>query len=787
MVEAIEPRAESGANAWSGMLTDAVTKCGRDSERRLYMYGISSNRCPKCQARLRGDNSTCINCHYSHKTLRKCMRCSQKNEPVMWCAECDAYFCANCHKKPHVLILGSSKPHHCFPIDSASGKHFVEAAWSDEFTEKVRTVYRLRLHNKMQADEAKTKSTDQQPSAVVNGAVDQPVSSNGASSTATAPMTPTTDNEVAGASSVSTATVPPTTGAQDQSRKRQLPGVDDGRNNKVIRASESLRSDGKPSVPTDGMSLYDRVRAMHDMRVKAAQFNVPQARSPKANLNHILSQRTDERTHQKREQEERAKREANHKLQQQELYRQQEQARIEQLKKTQQHEQEQAAKRRQQEERQRQELQKQQEVQRLQAEQRRQEEMRQQALIREQERHRCLMEERTRQEQIMREQEARRQAEAHSLMQDGNRIVSQAQHALNTQPGFAVGSVAPSSVAAPVPPTPNARFTRIPSPVSVSPHTLRFQPTTPSPTSQAFPFQPAPVSSGYSSMTNEHGSQVYHGHPAVLMSRFETVSQAPDGNHHLVVRNPNGQQQQQQQPDFSDAMVPHRMTAGAGEGRFSPTTPMSTRVRQNPSKSGEDDELRAIWVSDYDNVNALVMQLDVEITRRTEEGHEFVHRSNNITIPEQLKIQINNLRAQRDAALKKRFESVVRVLIFSEAVRSFAQHNEHANIWSDVPAVLTSSHKKCAELAAEVREFECEAQKLREGIDEAVSSGNPAQMQNVARLGALIADLEQKIRTSNGERDKQFIFMFQFSDTLRNMVRAEWSVPGRGYRLQARQ
>ncbi|KAG6967931.1 hypothetical protein JG687_00004005 [Phytophthora cactorum] len=222
-------------------------------------------------------------------------------------------------------------------------------------------------------------------------------------------------------------------------------------------------------------------------------------------------------------------------------------------------------------------------------------------------------------------------------------------------------------------------------------------------------------------------------------------------------------------------MVPHRMTAGAGEGRFS------------PSKSGEDDELRAIWVSDYDNVNALVMQLDVEITKRTEEGHEFVHRSNNITIPEQLKIQISNLRAQRDSAIKKRFESIVRVLIFSEAVRSFARQNEHANIWGDVPAVLTSSHKKCAELAAEIREFECQAQKLREGIDEAVSSGNPAQMQNVAHLGALIADLEQKTRASNGERDKQFIFMFQFSDTVRKMVRAEWAAPGRGLRLQASQ
>ncbi|OWZ23586.1 hypothetical protein PHMEG_0001492 [Phytophthora megakarya] len=220
-------------------------------------------------------------------------------------------------------------------------------------------------------------------------------------------------------------------------------------------------------------------------------------------------------------------------------------------------------------------------------------------------------------------------------------------------------------------------------------------------------------------------------------------------------------------------MVPHRMTTGAGS--FS------------PSKSGEDDELRAIWVSDYDNVNALVMRMDSDITKLTEEGHQFVHRSNNITIPEQLKLQINNLRAQREAAVKKRFESVVRVLIFSEAVRSFAQQNEHSNIWSNVPEVLKASHKKCAELATEIREYERQAQQLREGIDEAVSSGNPAQMQNVAHLGALIADLERKTRASNGERDKQFIFMFQFSDTLRSMVRDEWAAPGRGYRLPSSQ
>lgn len=231
------------------------------------------------------------------------------------------------------------------------------------------------------------------------------------------------------------------------------------------------------------------------------------------------------------------------------------------------------------------------------------------------------------------------------------------------------------------------------------------------------------------------------------------------------------EQEQEHQPAFSEAMVPRQTSGG-----FS------------PSKTGEDDELRAIWVSDYDKVNALIAQLDKEILKRTEEGHSFVHMSNNITIPEQLKLKINQLRAQRDAAIKKRLESVVRVLIFSDAVRSFAQQNEHTNIWSDVPEVLKASHKKCAELAADIEEFEGQAQKLREGIDEAVSSGNPAQMQNVAHLGALIADLERKIRASNAERDKQFIFMFQFSDTLRSMVRSEWATSGRGgYQLQSSQ
>ncbi|GMF31150.1 unnamed protein product [Phytophthora fragariaefolia] len=780
-------------------------------------------------------------------------------------------------------MLGSTKPHHCFAIDGASGKHLAESSWSDGFVAMVQATYRVRLHDKLQADKAPTPtpaaSEKQQQStataaAAGDGAADQTAaasqpkhgaevsSPNGSASTASAPAT------VSGATGTPASAsndIPPTSSnahTQEQSRKRQLPGSDEARdrNQKAIRSEGSSRAGGPvAAAPTDGMSLYDRVKAMHDMRAKAAKANASQAPLPKMSLSKLLSQQNggqqqkhedtgvtkdqvqleQERAQMRSEQQpqlelERAECvqveqqrlaevrrqmeerlvEQRQKLQQEEKQRQEERQRQEELKRQEeqkqqeelrrqaeeqrqeelhrQAEQQQQEEKQRQEERQRQEElkrqeeQKQQEELRRQAEQLRQEELRRQAEQQRQEelrrqaeeqrqeeqrwqeeqRHQRLLEERMRHEHTLRQEELRRQH------QTGHTFVSQAQHAQHPQSGFAVASMPLANISAPMLHPSHARFTRVPSPVSVPPHVPHFESASPSPMAQHQHHSgpSIPVANGY---TPVDGNQVYHGH-GTPVSRFETIAQEPGENHHLVVRNPSVQQQEHQQPSgFSEAMVPHQMPLEA-EG-FS------------PSKTGEDDELRAIWVSDYDNVNTLVSQLDKEILKRTEEGHSFVHMSNNITIPEQLKLKINQLRAQRDAAVKKRFESVVRVLIFSDAVRSFDQQNEHTNIWSDVPEVLKASHKKCAELATDIREFERQAQKLREGIDEAVSSGNPAQMQNVPHLGALIADLERQIRASNSERDKQFIFMFQFCDALRNMVRSEWAAPDRGYQLPSSQ
>ncbi|RLN88999.1 hypothetical protein BBJ28_00004115 [Nothophytophthora sp. Chile5] len=253
-------------------------------------------------------------------------------------------------------------------------------------------------------------------------------------------------------------------------------------------------------------------------------------------------------------------------------------------------------------------------------------------------------------------------------------------------------------------------------------------------------------------------------------SGFEAAARAVQEearNRDLVVRGRSAQQP----VGSSDAMVAHQPVARGGGG-FNPSMPSTG--------GGDDDGLRAVWISDYDHINARIMELEAQIVRKTEEGHAFVHRFDNITIPDDLKLQISQLRAQLDTALGIRFKSVIRVLIFSTAVRAFAQQNEHANIWSDVPEVLNASHRRCAELASEISDLERSAQGFRRSIDTAVSSG---QMQNVPQLGALLKDVERKIQSTNAERGKQFSFMFQFSEALRRMVVAEWggTLPGEDY------
>uniref|UniRef100_M4BH48 B box-type domain-containing protein n=1 Tax=Hyaloperonospora arabidopsidis (strain Emoy2) TaxID=559515 RepID=M4BH48_HYAAE len=759
----------------------------------------------------------------------------------MWCVECDAYFCATCHKKPHVLMLGSTTPHHCFPVDGASGKHFVEAAWSEKFTAMMEATFRLRLHDKIQVEElpvtVQTQATGQQAlggsGAGDSAGTTMKVSKQLPHSVDASSVAPAAVNGTSGDPLPSPISVPPTTTdgqtlsssrsdtTQQQSRKRGLAEPDDSREKlQNVVCADSLGGHAPPTLtsipapapaPKGVMLVQDSVKELRDEQAAAAKHSGQQALAPKMSMDQLLSQNALQKR-QRHYQKERELQESDCALQpQQEQHRSQEQKQVgvskheqqcsnlkrsecsivqqqqvdqRRQKGVQQHlnEQRQQGKQTREEEQGRQEERRHKEEQWRQGQLRWQELRKQDTLgkqgeyerdtlrhpgqLREQQRQQQLLEERLRNDH---QRSSLQRGEARSPMCQGNQFVSQAQHVRLGRPesGFMASSsvsasmpgasMTPSNVSAPTPST--TRLTFASSPAYVAHAAPRFGPAAPSP--RSYPFQPNvgdPVANATLCMGYDNAHQ---GH----VSTFETTSQDHGGDRHLIIRDPSVQPQQ---AGYPGAMVPHRIGAGT-MGDF------------GLSKPGEDDELRAIWVSDYDSVNVLVMQLDSEITKRAEEGHAFVHMSNNITVPEQLKQEINNLRAQRDAAMKKRFESVVRVCIFSDSVRSFAQQNEHSNIWGDVPEVLKASHNKCAEVSATIRKLEIQAQEFRKGVDEAVSSGDPVQMQTVARLGALLADCERKIRTSSGERDKQFNFMFQFSGTLRNMVRAEWATTGRGY------
>ncbi|CEG49909.1 uncharacterized protein PHALS_07645 [Plasmopara halstedii] len=729
-----------GNNGWSSILTNAVVQCSCKSERQLYMYGINSTRCPQCQTRLHSGINACIMCNYNRDALRKCRRCSQ-NDPVMWCAECDAFFCIHCYKKPHVLMLGSYIPHHCFAIDSASGKHLVEAAWSNEFLTMVRATYRLRLYGEVQVNDA--RSTVQHIAADARGGVCPTVLAAVVSSTTATSATPRNESKASETVSTVFATGAPKAGMSEHTRKRESPNIEDESELKLARTDPSLKSDGKcPASIMDSMILYERVKAMHDLR--AAQANTPHARLPKplkqSNVQDKLLVQSMRNRDSSQQWESHTPEEVTRVITHEEQERKREKDKVEQ--------QQQIEERPHPIEDRGQEDYPRQKIKTLQQKNERQYGCRRQdiSLWREQQHWRDADQDQQRHQRLNHEHEymqelvSRRQVAAQSLGLDGRSY------------------------------DPHSTLPRRPYSVDVLSHATGFQLLSSS-TARDLSFQ---GTDDVFSITNTGPHTYATCKPAsAQLSSFETGVQDHDNdNYHIVVRNLNAQQHYQP-PGFSNQIVLQHRIAKTGEENF------------NCNKVCENDELRAIWVGDYDNFNALVMQLDNEIMQRTKEVHEFVHRSNNLAFPESLKLQIDRLRVRRDAAFSKRLESVARVLTTSEAVRSFAQQNEHADRWNDVPAVMHSSHKKCAELATNIRELERQAQKLREEIDKAVSCGNPSQMQNVAQLGAHIADLERKISIANGERDKQFIFMFQYSNTLRNVVLNERVASGSSNKLSA--
>ncbi|TMW68549.1 hypothetical protein Poli38472_006017 [Pythium oligandrum] len=154
--------------SWADGFMDILAKYERNSERQLYVYGISASRCPICRHRVKTDGTACEKCGQTvSKKSEKCTRCA-KSKPELWCYECDKYFCEVCHKKPHTLMLGGEPQlqHNCYPIDGSSGKLFRHGSWSSNLLAMTKDARKQQVKRANDLKSKGPRSVKSEPASV---------------------------------------------------------------------------------------------------------------------------------------------------------------------------------------------------------------------------------------------------------------------------------------------------------------------------------------------------------------------------------------------------------------------------------------------------------------------------------------------------------------------------------------------------------------------------------------------------------------------------------------------
>ncbi|DAZ99446.1 TPA: hypothetical protein N0F65_004079 [Lagenidium giganteum] len=305
----------------------------------MILYGISWSRCYCCLFRLKNGMDYCENCKKSTGRTVQCKECTTR-QLGFWCFDCDAYFCERCHANAHVTTAtdtttttgssnGHTQGHRAFTAEGASGKTFVKSAWSADFLAMCKAARRMQLEdanakkhaeaaaNQPSAASNATSSSDQngahqpnqhtatpEPAALVPPAV-------APTATASAPAPPVAPAPVARAPSPVPTAIPQTAPASAEQPQAQpsinrippshpapppppTPSASSAPHvalDSVTIKSEAPRSPSrKRKLPTtapaaapaqtEGLSLYERVRRMHDQLYDQAKPTPTASRPP---------------------------------------------------------------------------------------------------------------------------------------------------------------------------------------------------------------------------------------------------------------------------------------------------------------------------------------------------------------------------------------------------------------------------------------------------------------------------------------------------------------------------
>uniref|UniRef100_K3X8Q0 C3H1-type domain-containing protein n=1 Tax=Globisporangium ultimum (strain ATCC 200006 / CBS 805.95 / DAOM BR144) TaxID=431595 RepID=K3X8Q0_GLOUD len=727
--------------AWGEAFLEGVTKCEGTSGRKLYLYGISSTRCPMCRHRVKIESDVCDNCEYRHQRARSCKMCTLR-KPSMWCYECDSYFCETCHQKPHVLVLGGSAPvaHHCYAIEGASGKLHEKSAWSMDFLATVKSVYRLRISERMSQEASTTHQ-----------AHDARHSNANAHNTSAQPLTPTTSSSPSRDAAQSTArraeqqavprslvtadasqsspaaqeesqalrtqrdgvTLGSGTGSSTTTQTQQTTGVPAATATIVVsttattvaaeRSGRSATTSATPAVPEPSSPSRKR-KLSSDTEPGRAIPPPPAATAAAASLPlyervRLMHEQTAKQKHMKFQNQQEI-------LFRQRQHQQQEQQKLEEQQRSQQ--------------------------QRLQEMQTFREQLQakhQQA--------KAVQENLQRQQQLFllhqrRQELQRRQQQQLQQQQPGQQTISQ---------------LVPRSIAPVTSPVSSAGLTVVTSSQTVATNTAAAAVVAQAPSPLLQPATSVPLAP-----------------PHYLQAQQQTLSHQPSPTHQPDV---GGFAPQAPVPVVAPAAASSAVVDLSSAREVATSAPMQN-ISFADGPSSMDDPLKFAVVSEYDEVNSRAIKMEARTAELNAKVRQVSMQS--VTLAAKFNEQIKVYRTTLEQVYEQRYVALAKVIMFSPDVRARVRMIEQSTL-GDIPHVLTACHKKCAQLATEIKSYEKNVQNLRNAIDAAISSGDPEKLGQLHLLGKQISSHEQKIQSLKADRDSQFVYMIQFSRKLREVVR----------------
>ncbi|GLE04534.1 hypothetical protein PINS_up013489 [Pythium insidiosum] len=728
----------AAANVWASTFFDTLTKYERNSERQLYIYGITTLRCVGCRHRLKAGAASCDNCQQAvDDKTKSCTRCSVRT-PAMWCHECDAYFCEPCHNKPHVLVLGGKNPprHHCFPIDTCSGKTLRRGAWSAKFLAKCKAVRReqWRLHKEKDAAAKHAAATTESTGAPENHTA--PAASTAQSAVAVRPEHSSKENgEHETAKRVSSTVVSPAEATPNpppkppggatnatasalrsatprpvvSSSARQLTTAQPSATTAPVLSqtatpNTSSASVSKPMAPTPSTKVPIPSAPIPtapptvppSAAVPTPPVWMPASRSDAAVQGPAASSRPTTATTSPASRKRKAPATETAPP----------------------------------------------------APPRSMPPPRQQPMTTTVPTASAPPPAATASTSapITHALAPPRPTSGGSLydrlrqMHDLQRRQQAAAQAVRVKPEPTVSTtVAPPASSASTPVSvpsesivTGSTTTSTPAVgatvVTAKAETLRQEP----------PLAPAPAPAPASASPPEHNAASSTGDSDLDHALSQTIDPLPVPVVDLTTRPPT--------PPTGTAAA----TAGAG--------------------AGADDPLKVAVIEEYEKTNEYVLKVEAQIAYIS----DAVRRASmqNVAMAAQISDRVNAYRRMLAEATERRCRALAKVVLFSPDVRASARQMDRDEL-ADLPPVVTACHNKCAQLAIAVKQLKERVQELRAAIDSAIASGDVMQIAQLQTLGTQIQEVEGQIRQAKSDRDTQFNLMVRFSKKVRDMVQLE--------------